>query len=128
MHQPFPEPALNDFNKYQDRATSTAIYPGQGALLGLLYSSLGIGNEGGEILGKVKKFIRDSPPDVLNGLDGYPIEFRRGVGKELGDVLWYIAQICTELGLEMSVVAETNLQKLADRKERGVLGGSGDNR
>ena len=50
------------------------------------------------------------------------------MAKELGDVLWYVAQIATELGTDLETVARVNIMKLGDRKERGVLGGSGDDR
>ncbi|QSL67842.1 nucleoside triphosphate pyrophosphohydrolase family protein [Nocardia phage P3.1] len=125
-----PTEPIFGFLEYQERAVDTAVYPCQGGLIGMLYVALGLG-EVGEVQGKIKKLLRDSgimdgDYDTMGG--NYPIEFRSSVAKELGDVLWYVAQMCNELGLEMSVVAESNLAKLADRKERGVLKGSGDNR
>lgn len=124
-----PTEPIFGFLEYQERAVDTAIYPGSGSLIGLLYCGLGLG-EAGEIQGKIKKLLRDSGLEGDELLDqiNYHIEVRKEIGKELGDLLWYIAQTCNELGLEMSVVAESNLAKLADRKERGVLKGSGDNR
>lgn len=109
-----------DANEYQQRATVTAIYPeaGTGSVLAISYCALGLG-EAGEVQGKVKKFIRD-------GI-GYS-DLRRQVSAEVGDVLWYCAQLCNELNLDLSDVMKENLRKLNDRKERGVLGGSGDTR
>lgn len=124
-----PTEPIFGFLEYQERAVDTAVYPGQGGLMGLLYVALGLG-ETGEVQGKIKKLLRDTDFDLdkMIAKGDYDIEFRKAVAKELGDVLWYVAQMCNELGLEMSVVAESNLAKLADRKERGVLKGSGDNR
>lgn len=89
-------------------------------LLSLIYPALGL-SEVGELQGKVKKVIRDSGGKVTD-------EARATLAKELGDSLWYHAALATELGLDLGEVAAANLAKLADRKERGVLGGSGDNR
>lgn len=110
------------FNDYQAGTAHTAIYPeaGTGSLLALSYVSLGLG-ETGEIQGKVKKIIRDS-----NGIVND--EKRREIGKEIGDVLWYLARLAEELDYPLGYLAQANLTKLSDRKERGVLQGSGDNR
>jgi NTP pyrophosphatase (non-canonical NTP hydrolase) len=103
-------------NDYQNRANETAIYPE-----GLNYPILGLAGEAGEICNKYKKILRDKGGDVdVNDLDE--------LAKELGDVLWYVAQIATELGTDLETVARVNLMKLGDRKDRGVLGGSGDER
>ena len=108
-----------DFNEYQAKAKETALYPNAGD--NLYYPALGLGGEVGEILNKVKKVMRDTG-GVLND------ETRERIGKELGDVLWYISALATELGVELNHVAEHNIEKLASRKERGVLNGSGDDR
>jgi len=103
-------------NDYQNRANETAIYPE-----GLNYPILGLAGEAGEICNKYKKILRDKGGDVdVNDLDE--------LAKELGDVLWYVAQIATELGTDLETVARVNIMKLGDRKDRGVLGGSGDER
>jgi NTP pyrophosphatase (non-canonical NTP hydrolase) len=103
-------------NDYQNGANKTAIYPE-----GLNYPILGLAGEAGEICNKYKKILRDKGGDVdVNDLDE--------LAKELGDVLWYVAQIATELGTDLETVARVNLMKLGDRKDRGVLGGSGDER
>lgn len=109
-----------NFKDYQTKAAETAIYPGKGSVLGLLYVGLGLG-EAGEVQGKIKKILRDNDGVVDDG-------FRAMVMKELGDVLWYVSQICEELDLDLDAVALANLNKLADRRERGVLKGSGDDR
>lgn len=124
-----------DINVYQDKAQLTAIYPGQGECkpnpadasgnwktgTGLLYCCLKLSGEVGEFNEKVGKCIRDN-------FGAISPEKRQELIKELGDVLWYVANLATELDVALSVVAQTNLDKLASRKERGVLGGSGDNR
>lgn len=108
------------FSDYQKQATQTALYP-RVANHGWIYPALGLANEAGEVTGKLKKVIRDN--------DGVIDEDRRkDISKELGDVLWYIAQLATELEISLDDVAEANIAKLASRQERGVLGGNGDNR
>jgi NTP pyrophosphatase (non-canonical NTP hydrolase) len=107
------------FNDYQSMAGETAIYEGQGELIGLMYVGLGLG-EAGEIQGKIKKLHRD-------GGYGDPEKMEK-IADELGDLLWYVANTASELGYDLNTIAERNLNKLNSRKERGVLGGSGDNR
>ncbi len=107
------------FADYQQRSRATAVYPGAGD--NLLYPTLGLCGEAGEVAEKVKKMVRDDA-GVLTP------ERREGLAKELGDVLWYVAQVATEAGLDLSVVAGANLDKLLSRQERGVLQGSGDER
>lgn len=87
----------------------------------IIYPTLGLTNEAGEVAGKVKKIIRDKDR-VITPTDKIQIS------DEIGDVLWYIADLCSALGLSMTNVAQRNLNKLADRKVRGVIGGEGDYR
>lgn len=87
----------------------------------ILYPTLGLTNEAGEVAGKVKKIFRDK-----GGVIGD--EDRAALKSELGDVLWYLAQICTDLDLSLQEVAEANLRKLARRREAGTLQGDGDDR
>lgn len=109
-----------NFKEYQQKATITALYP-RVAGHGWVYPALGLANEAGEVNGKLKKIIRDNDGVIDD-------ERRQDIAKELGDVLWYIAQLATELDINLNEVAEANIAKLASRQERGVLGGSGDNR
>jgi NTP pyrophosphatase (non-canonical NTP hydrolase) len=101
------------FDQYQEQAVKTAIYPSNAHIT---YPAMGLANEAGEVLGKVKKFIRDGRLD------------REGAIAEIGDVLWYAAALARDLNTDLSVIAQQNLNKLADRAKRGVLGGSGDKR
>lgn len=87
----------------------------------IVYPTLGLANEAGEVAGKVKKIFRDRD-GVISDAD------REALKGELGDVLWYLTQICTELDLTLEEVAEANLTKLFSRLERGVIGGDGDKR
>lgn len=109
-----------EFNEYQRRTAETAVYPGQGSLMGILYTALGLG-EVGEIQGKIKKILRDSNGIVTE-------ETRQKIAAEIGDANWYLSQLCTELRLNLDEVVAANLAKLADRKARGVIQGSGDAR
>lgn len=107
-----------DFNEYQLRAKSTDIYPTNHALDCHIH---GLNNESGEVSGKIKKIYRDK-----NG-EFSPIA-KVEIAKELGDVLWYLALIAHDIGFSLESIATMNIQKLADRKERNQLGGSGDDR
>jgi NTP pyrophosphatase (non-canonical NTP hydrolase) len=104
---------------YQELSRVTAVYPAAGD--NLLYPTLGLCGEAGEVAEKVKKMIRDDG-GVLSE------ERRAALAKELGDVLWYVAQLATEAGLELDSIAKANLEKLLSRQQRNVLQGSGDNR
>ena len=105
--------AFCTFDGYQDFAETTAIYPKNRALE---YLALGLTSEAGEVAGKVKKLIRDGSMDVED------------LVAELGDVMWYVAQMASELDVYLSEVVEDNVLKLKDRQQRNKLGGSGDNR
>ena len=108
-----------NFDEYQERSKKTAIYPNIGN--NVVYPTLGLCGEAGEVAEHVSKSMRDD--------DGYLLPARRiSIGKELGDCLWEIAQIATELELNLNDIAERNIEKLEDRQERGVLGGSGGER
>jgi NTP pyrophosphatase (non-canonical NTP hydrolase) len=107
-------------DEYQDRTQHTAKYPGSGAVEGLYYTALGLG-EAGEVQGKIKKIMRDDGGILTD-------EKRQAIAGELGDVLWYVAAMAKELGASLGDIAQANLDKLASRRERGVIGGSGDNR
>lgn len=106
------------FNEYQLLAGTTAIYPREVALM---YPTLGLVGEAGEVAEKVKKLLRDAKGEVTP-------EFKESLKKELGDVLWYLSAICTDLQLTLEDVAQANYNKLQDRQQRNVLHGSGDNR
>ena len=108
-----------DFKEYQTKAQDTAKYPVIGH--GVIYPTLGLTNEAGEVAGKIKKIFRDK-----DGIIGKAE--REALTSELGDVLWYISQVCTELDISLNEVAETNITKLLDRQARGKIQGDGDYR
>lgn len=87
----------------------------------IVYPTMGLVNEAGEVAGKIKKLFRDKEGKISP-------EDRLALKKELGDVLWYLTQICTELGLSLEEVAEYNLVKLFDRLDRDQIRGDGDER
>lgn len=102
------------FDNYQELAKTTAIYPENAKVF---YPCLGLAGETGEICEKVKKHVRDG-----RTLDTEDLK------KELGDVLWYLSALASDLGISLDDVATTNYNKLKSRQERNVLQGSGDNR
>lgn len=108
-----------DFEEYQKKAGKTAVYPNLGK--NFTYPVMGLVGEAGEIANKAKKIIRDHDSEVKD-------QHVEDMKKELGDVLWYVAQTATEFGLSLNEVAEKNIEKLASRKERGQIQGSGDDR
>ena len=102
-------------NDYQKRAKKTAIYPTD---YRMVYPALGLAGESGEVCEKVKKYLRgDDSPNL-----------RKDIEKELGDVLWYVANLASDLNLSLDAVATRNINKLRDRKERNVIQGNGDDR
>lgn len=120
------------FDYYQEDASLTAIYPDHGKSTpeAINYTVLGLIGEAGEIANKWKKFYRDGQ-DLHPGSDVYEARFtayRSDIAAEVGDVLWYCANLATELGISFGEIAAANYAKLADRKSRNVLRGSGDNR
>ena len=108
-----------DFNEYQDQNQHTAIYPNLGN--NIYYPALGLASEAGEVAGKIKKIMRDDN-DIVS--DAKKEELK----KELGDVLWYVSQLATELKLDLNDIAQCNIDKLASRLARHQIGGSGDDR
>ncbi|MBI2889017.1 MAG: nucleoside triphosphate pyrophosphohydrolase family protein [Candidatus Liptonbacteria bacterium] len=107
------------FEEYQKESRKTAIYPNSGS--NLVYPVLGLAGEVGEVAEKVKKAFRDDGGVMSD-------ERKAALRGELGDVLWYVAQVATELGLSLEEVAKGNIEKLFSRKERGTLHGDGDTR
>lgn len=108
-----------EFNEYQKKSRQTAVYPVIGHKC--VYPALGLAGESGEVLNKVKKLFRDKQGEIND-------EQRQAIGSELGDVLWYLAQLATEFDLDLSQVAQDNLDKLLSRQQRGQLHGNGDER
>ena len=108
-----------ELNQYQQRARSTAFYPNAGQ--NPIYPTLGLSGESGEVADKVKKVIRDR-----QGV--FDENAKEAIKLELGDVLWYIAQLSSELGFDLDQVAKANLDKLASRAARGQISGDGDSR
>jgi NTP pyrophosphatase (non-canonical NTP hydrolase) len=135
-----------DFSTYQQMASTTAIYPTISELISLAlinkgetqvaanvksiledtdlnsnpyYAILGLVGEAGELANKIKKVMRDKKGEITPDIDA-------ALKDELGDVLWYIAALATEMKWDLSAIAQANLDKLFSRKERGVLSGNGD--
>lgn len=123
------------FEKFQAGAKETAIYNQDARVL---YPALGTAGEVGEVLEKainlimmaahagkvcnqVKKIIRDDNCEC-------DTPRKHDIGKEIGGVLWYCAAVASDLGLDLGVIAQENLDILADRQKRDAIQGDGDNR
>lgn len=107
-----------ELNKYQEEAEKTATYSDN---YKVIYPTLGLTGESGEVSDKIKKVLRDR-----GGM--MPQKVKDEIAKELGDVLWYVAILARDLGYTLDQVARMNIRKLRSRQARGVLGGNGDNR
>lgn len=107
-----------DLAEYQRLSRRTAEYPSEAWLT---YPALGLSGEAGEVAEHAKKAIRDDGGQITE-------ERRVAMAKELGDVLWYVAQLASELQLDLDEIAQANLDKLLSRQARGVLSGDGDDR
>lgn len=116
-----PQPKRINFNDYQNKAGMTALYPNKGEFGGLIYCLFGVFGEAGELMNHAQKALRD------NGGE-FNAEIKKKMIGEMGDMLWFMSQLCKELEIDFSHVPIKNLDKLADRMERGKIGGSGDNR
>jgi NTP pyrophosphatase (non-canonical NTP hydrolase) len=109
-----------DFKEYQEKAKETAIFPDESRVI---YPLLGLAGETGEVVEKLKRYLRES-----KSIHAIPEEDKEGIKKELGDVLWYLATLAEDLDLSLEEIAKMNIEKLASRKERGLLHDKGDNR
>lgn len=112
-----------NFNDYQKKAITTDTFNGKGDFnsIGFINKVLGLAGESGEVADKVKKLHRNKNGKITE-------EDKQEIVKELGDVLWYLSAISHYLGVNLAIVAETNLDKLIDRKARGAIKSQGDNR
>jgi len=108
-----------NFKEYQELSRKTAIYPNLDK--NFIYPTLGLAGETGEVVENIKKVIRDKNNSVDKGT-------RENLEKELGDVLWYLAQLATELNISLDKIASKNIKKLKSRLERNVIHGEADNR
>jgi NTP pyrophosphatase (non-canonical NTP hydrolase) len=109
---------VSDLDMYQKVALTTAIYPREQAII---YPTLGLTGEAGEVANKVKKIIRDGSNKNDNSMVSE-------IKSEIGDCLWYIAVLASDFNIKLSDIASTNLEKLANRKKNNTIHGSGDAR
>lgn len=112
------EVKIETLNEYQQRALETAVYPKDKKII---YPTLGLTGEAGEVADKVKKVIRDNNQE-------FDDDRRQAIALEVSDVLWYVATLANDLGYTLQEIAEMNYAKLKSRQERGKIGGSGDER
>lgn len=115
--------AIQTFHEYQQAALGTATYPDLGK--NMVYPALGLVGEAGEVAEKVKKFWRNLGITNAGELNA---EQKTTIVKEMGDVLWYLAALAEELSVDLTYVAGLNIEKLQDRRARGVVKSEGDNR
>lgn len=113
------EDAIIELNQYMYEAFAFDTYPKNEFSVG--YLGLGLTGEAGEVADKIKKVFRDCHGDFSE-------KNREEIAKELGDVLWYTAMLAYKLGYSLEDIANINIQKLKDRRERNVINGNGDNR
>ena len=109
---------ISDLDMYQQVAKTTAIYPREQAII---YPTLGLTGEAGEVANKVKKIIRDGTIENHESLI-------QEISAEIGDCLWYISVLADDIGVKLSDIANSNLEKLENRKKKGTIHGSGDDR
>ena len=109
---------ISDLDMYQQVAKSTAIYPREQAII---YPTLGLTGEAGEVANKVKKIIRD-------GTNKNNENLVQEISAEIGDCLWYISVLADDIGVKLSDIANSNIEKLANRQKKGTIHGSGDTR
>ena len=109
---------ISDLDMYQQVAKTTAIYPREQAII---YPTLGLTGEAGEVANKVKKIIRDG---TIENHEGHIQQ----ISSEIGDCLWYISELADDIGVKLSDIANSNLEKLENRKKKGTIHGSGDDR
>ena len=107
-----------EVKEYQDKALSTAIYKGQ---YSIIYPTLGISGESGEIAEKIKKVLRDKDSVFSD-------ETKLEIAKEICDVLWYCNALSRDLGFTLEQVMQMNIDKLESRVQRNLISGNGDNR
>lgn len=104
------------FNEYQNEAVKTDIYP-----MPIIYPALAVNGEAGEIAEKVKKVLRDNDSTFTK-------EAKTAIAKEIGDVLWYLANLANDLGIPLEEIASLNIKKINTRKNKNLICGNGDNR
>ncbi len=112
------------FESYQTAAEKTRIYPEEGRVI---YPTLGLTGEAGEVANKIKKLIRDEDW-LTRKYPSLPPEKWEAISEELGDVLWYLSALASDLNMSLDTIARVNINKLKDRKERGKIKGEGDGR
>jgi NTP pyrophosphatase (non-canonical NTP hydrolase) len=110
-----------EFNEYEKLASRTATFEGKVGEYKLMYLCLGLAGETGEVIEKIKKVIRNEEGVISD-------ERREAIKQELGDVLWYLAQLARVCDVSFDDVATSNIEKLADRHKRGVIRSEGDSR
>lgn len=114
-----------NLNEYQERAMQTCM----DSCRNHAYMLFGLDGEVGELLGKIAKYVRQRKIE-FNGNSfinlGLTDEERYGIKAEIGDCQWFISGIATMFGWPLEEVCQENLDKLASRKERGVIDGNGD--
>jgi NTP pyrophosphatase (non-canonical NTP hydrolase) len=106
------------FEEYQKFTDTTRLASSKPALV---YTALGLAGESGEVAEKIKKVLRDHGGELND-------DTRAAIRKEMGDVLWYLAQLARDCNLSLEEIAELNVQKLQSRWSRNQVHGSGDDR
>ena len=106
-----------DLDEYQSVSQATTVYPQESKIV---YPALGLAGEAGEVANKAKK--------ILRGDYELTEEVRVAIADELGDALWYLAAVAGDIGYTLNDIAQRNINKLSDRRRRGVIRGTVDTR
>jgi len=112
---------IMDLDQYQEVASNYAMFPSDTSLM---YLTLGLCGESGEVAEKIKKYVRENGP-LQNT---YPIQYKEALIRELGDVLWYLANLAKALNVPLNYVATKNIEKIQKRLENNTIKGEGDDR
>jgi NTP pyrophosphatase (non-canonical NTP hydrolase) len=110
-----------DLDQYQEVASNYAMFPSDTSLM---YLTLGLCGESGEVAEKIKKYVRENGP-LQNT---YPTHYKEALIRELGDVLWYLANLAKVLNVPLNDVARKNIEKIQKRLENNTIKGEGDDR
>lgn len=117
------EDLFHQIDKYQAECMRTAVFDER---WGIMYPAIGMAEESGEVVGKIKKWMRDDSPSGPDDMPGW--KRIKEIAYEIGDNLWYASVLAGFLGIKMSDILRMNIEKIRSRHAKGTIHGSGDER